>query len=155
MCLVRRLWLPTVADAMAPWLSIAIGIGGRWLSSCCGWGREVAGAPGGLISVSRYRNHVASRAASDAAMYSASHVDQPFSSQRLSPRPFLPTVSSLALSLLGHFSSGSFLPAASSSALPCVRTFLFSFSSQQFRPQLVLVRRTLFLSFPCLPGRSS
>jgi hypothetical protein len=104
MCLVRRLWLPTVANAMAPWLSIAIGIGGRWLSSCCGWGREVAGAPGGSISVSRYRNHVASRAASDAAMYSASHVDQPFSSQRLSPRPFL-----LNSFVLSAFSSRTFL----------------------------------------------
>jgi hypothetical protein len=37
--------------------------------------KEVAGALGGSISASRFRSHVASRAASEAAMYSASHVD--------------------------------------------------------------------------------
>jgi hypothetical protein len=58
---------------MAPWLSMAIGIGGRLGS--CNWGKEVAGAPGGSISASRFRSHVASCAASEAAMYSASHVD--------------------------------------------------------------------------------
>ena len=56
MCLVRRFWLPNVADAMAPWLSMAIGIGGRLGSF---WGKEVAGAPGGSISASRFRSHVA------------------------------------------------------------------------------------------------
>ena len=75
MCLVRRFWLPNVANAMAPWLSMAIGIGGRLLGSC-DWGKEVAGAPGGSSSASRFRSHVASRAASEAATYSASHVDR-------------------------------------------------------------------------------
>jgi hypothetical protein len=42
----------------------------------CDWGKEVTGAPDGSISASRYRSHVASRAASDAATYSASHVDR-------------------------------------------------------------------------------
>jgi hypothetical protein len=41
----------------------------------CDWGKEVAGAPGGLISASRFRSHVASRAVSEAATYSVSHVD--------------------------------------------------------------------------------
>jgi hypothetical protein len=35
----------------------------------------VTGAPGGSISASRFRSHVISRAASEAATYSASHVD--------------------------------------------------------------------------------
>ena len=39
------------------------------------WGKEVAGAPGGSISASRFRSQVASRVASEAATYSASHVD--------------------------------------------------------------------------------
>jgi hypothetical protein len=69
MCLVRRFWLPNVANAMAPWLSIAIEIGGR-LGSC------MAGASGGSISASMFRSHVASRAASEAAIYSASHVNR-------------------------------------------------------------------------------
>jgi hypothetical protein len=42
----------------------------------CDWGKEVTGAPGGLISASRYRSHVVSRAASDVATYSASHVNR-------------------------------------------------------------------------------
>jgi hypothetical protein len=54
---------------------MAIGIGCRWLGSC-DWGKEVAGVPGGSISASKFRSHVASRAASEAAMYSASHVDK-------------------------------------------------------------------------------
>jgi len=41
----------------------------------CDWGKEVAGAPGGLISASRFRSHIASRVASEAVTYSASHVD--------------------------------------------------------------------------------
>jgi hypothetical protein len=41
----------------------------------CNWGKEVAGTPGGLISANRFRSQVASRAASEAAIYSASHVD--------------------------------------------------------------------------------
>jgi hypothetical protein len=60
---------------MAPWLSMAIGIGGRWLGSF-DWGKDVAGAPGGSISASRHRSHVASHAASVEAMYSASHVNR-------------------------------------------------------------------------------
>jgi hypothetical protein len=39
------------------------------------WGKKVAGAPGGSISASRFRSHVASRATSEAATYSASHVN--------------------------------------------------------------------------------
>jgi hypothetical protein len=35
----------------------------------------VTGAPGGSISASRFRSHVASRDASETAIYSASHVD--------------------------------------------------------------------------------
>jgi hypothetical protein len=35
----------------------------------------VAGAPGGLISASRFRSHVISRVASEVATYSASHVN--------------------------------------------------------------------------------
>jgi hypothetical protein len=35
----------------------------------------VAGASGGSISASRFRSHVISRDASEAAIYSASHVD--------------------------------------------------------------------------------
>jgi hypothetical protein len=134
MCLVRRLWLPTVANAMAPWLSIAIGIGGRWLSSCCGWGREVAGAPGGSISVSRYRNHVASRAASNAAMYSASHVDHLFPPRGL---------------VLGHFSPNSFVLSAFSS-----RTFLLGL----FPPSSLVLSFALCqdiplqLFFPAVPS---
>jgi hypothetical protein len=60
----------------------------------------------------------------------SSFVLNAFSFRTFSSGSFLPAASSSALSLLGHFSSGSFLPAASSSALPCVRTFFFSFSSQ-------------------------
>ena len=56
MCLVRRFWLPDVADAMAPWLSMTIGIGGRLGSF---WGKEVAGALDGSISASRFRSYVA------------------------------------------------------------------------------------------------
>ena len=41
----------------------------------CDWGKKVAGAPSGLISASRFRSHVTSRAASEVATYSASHVD--------------------------------------------------------------------------------
>ena len=41
----------------------------------CDWGKEVAGALDGSISASRFRSHVASRDASEAATYSASHVD--------------------------------------------------------------------------------
>src|SRR5258708_35691508 len=75
MCLVRRFWLPNIANAMAPWLSMAIGIGSRLLGSC-DWGKEVAGAPGGSSSASRFRSHVTSRAASEAAIYLVSHVDR-------------------------------------------------------------------------------
>jgi hypothetical protein len=42
----------------------------------CDWGKEMAGAPNGSISASRFRSHIASRAASDVAIYSASHVDR-------------------------------------------------------------------------------
>ena len=42
----------------------------------CNWDKEVAGASDGLISASRFRSHIASRAASEAAMYSASHVNR-------------------------------------------------------------------------------
>jgi hypothetical protein len=35
----------------------------------------MAGAPGGSISASRFRSHVISRATSETATYSASHVD--------------------------------------------------------------------------------
>ena len=52
---------------------MAIGIGGRLGS--CDWGKEVAGAPGGSSSASRFRSHVTSRAASEAVTYLASHVD--------------------------------------------------------------------------------
>jgi hypothetical protein len=41
----------------------------------CDWGKEVAGAPGGSISASRFRSYIISRDASEAATYSASHVD--------------------------------------------------------------------------------
>jgi hypothetical protein len=41
----------------------------------CDWGKEVAGAPGGLIFANRFRSHVISRDASEAVIYSASHVD--------------------------------------------------------------------------------
>jgi hypothetical protein len=41
----------------------------------CDWGKEVAGALGGSISASRFRSHVVSRVTSEAATYSASHVD--------------------------------------------------------------------------------
>jgi hypothetical protein len=41
----------------------------------CDWGKEVTGALDRLISASRFRSHVVSRAASEAAIYSASHVD--------------------------------------------------------------------------------
>ena len=41
----------------------------------CDWGKEVAGAPGGSISASRFRSHITSRAASEAVTYSASHVN--------------------------------------------------------------------------------
>ena len=41
----------------------------------CNWSKEVAGAPNGSISASRFRSHVALRAASEAVTYSASHVD--------------------------------------------------------------------------------
>jgi hypothetical protein len=40
------------------------------------WGKEVAGASGGSSSASRFRSHVVSRAASEAATYSASHIDK-------------------------------------------------------------------------------
>ena len=59
---------------MAPWLSMASGIG-RTCTGSLG-GKKVAGAPGGSTSISKLRSHVASRAASEAAMYSASHVDK-------------------------------------------------------------------------------
>jgi hypothetical protein len=41
----------------------------------CDWGKEVASAPDGSISASRFRSHVASRDTSEAATYSASHVN--------------------------------------------------------------------------------
>jgi hypothetical protein len=41
----------------------------------CDWDKEVAGAPGGSISASRFRSHIVSRDTSEAATYSASHVD--------------------------------------------------------------------------------
>jgi hypothetical protein len=41
----------------------------------CDWGKEVTGAPGRSISASRFRSHIASRAMSEAATYSVSHVD--------------------------------------------------------------------------------
>jgi hypothetical protein len=52
---------------------MAISIGGRLGS--CNWGKEIADAPGRLISANRFRSHVVSRDASEAATYSASHVD--------------------------------------------------------------------------------
>ena len=41
----------------------------------CDWGKEVAGAPGRSISASMFRSHVISRDTSEAATYSASHVN--------------------------------------------------------------------------------
>ena len=41
----------------------------------CNWGKEITGASNGSISASRFRSHVISRDASEAAIYSASHVD--------------------------------------------------------------------------------
>jgi hypothetical protein len=41
----------------------------------CNWGKEVTGAPSGSIFASRFRSHVTSRDASEAATYSASHVN--------------------------------------------------------------------------------
>jgi hypothetical protein len=41
----------------------------------CDWGKEIAGAPNRLISASKFRSHVTLRAASEAVIYSASHVD--------------------------------------------------------------------------------
>jgi hypothetical protein len=41
----------------------------------CDWGKEVAGAPDGLISASRFRSQVVSRVALEAVTYSVSHVD--------------------------------------------------------------------------------
>jgi hypothetical protein len=41
----------------------------------CDWGKEVAGAPSGSISASKFRSHVTSRVASEAATYSVSHVN--------------------------------------------------------------------------------
>jgi hypothetical protein len=41
----------------------------------CDWDKEVAGAPDRSIFASRFRSHVASRDTSEAATYSASHVD--------------------------------------------------------------------------------
>jgi hypothetical protein len=41
----------------------------------CDWGKEIAGAPDGSISASRFRSHITSRDASEAAIYLASHVD--------------------------------------------------------------------------------
>jgi hypothetical protein len=52
---------------------MAIGIGG--MLGSCNWGKEVTGAPNRSISASRFRSHIASRDASEAATYSASHVN--------------------------------------------------------------------------------
>ena len=41
----------------------------------CDWGKEMAGAPGGSISASIFRSHITSRDTSEAATYSASHVN--------------------------------------------------------------------------------
>jgi hypothetical protein len=41
----------------------------------CDWDKEVTGAPGRSISANRFRSYVASRDTSEAATYSASHVD--------------------------------------------------------------------------------
>jgi hypothetical protein len=41
----------------------------------CDWDKEVTGAPDGSISASRFRSHVTSRDTSEAATYSASHVN--------------------------------------------------------------------------------
>jgi hypothetical protein len=41
----------------------------------CDWGKEVINAPNRSISASRFRSQVASRATSEAATYSVSHVD--------------------------------------------------------------------------------
>jgi hypothetical protein len=59
---------------MAPWLFIASEIG-RTCTGSLG-GKEVAGASGGSTSISKLRSHVASRVASEAVMYSVSHVDK-------------------------------------------------------------------------------
>jgi hypothetical protein len=40
------------------------------------WGKEVAGASGGSSFASRFRSHVTSRAVSETATYSVSHVDK-------------------------------------------------------------------------------
>jgi hypothetical protein len=58
---------------MASWLFMAIGIGGRLGS--CDWDKKVTNALDKSISASRFRSHIISRAASEAAIYSVSHVD--------------------------------------------------------------------------------
>jgi hypothetical protein len=52
----------------------------------CDWDKEVAGALGGSISASIFRSHVASRDASEAAIYSTSHVDSATISCLLDPQ---------------------------------------------------------------------
>ena len=39
------------------------------------WDKEIAGAPNGSISASKFRSHVTSRATLEAITYSASHVN--------------------------------------------------------------------------------
>jgi hypothetical protein len=52
----------------------------------CNWGKEVINALDGLISANRFRSHVISRAASEAAIYLASHVDNATISCLLDPQ---------------------------------------------------------------------
>jgi hypothetical protein len=50
----------------------------------------VAGAPNGSISASRFRSHIASRDTSEAAIYSASHVDNATIGYLLDPQAIGP-----------------------------------------------------------------
>jgi hypothetical protein len=52
----------------------------------CDWGKEITGAPDGSISASRFRSHIASRVASEAVTYLASHVDSVTISCLLDPQ---------------------------------------------------------------------
>jgi hypothetical protein len=52
----------------------------------CDWGKEVASTPGKSISASRFRSQITSRATSEAATYSASHVDRATISYLLDPQ---------------------------------------------------------------------
>jgi hypothetical protein len=52
----------------------------------CNWGKEVTGAPGRSIFASRFRSHITLRDMSEAATYSASHVDSTTISYLLDPQ---------------------------------------------------------------------